>query len=1026
MDAALTTAVWDTVAGEIRMYPFQDSVRATSTAATAPTQVVLDDIYAFVADLAYGVRIFDVSDPDNPTLAGGCAMGVGTINIAVDGDIAYVMNGTSLCLVDITDVASPSLLGCSAALGPGRDVIVDGDYAYVAAVDSVHIVDVSMPATPTQVGAVYTGVATSVFLSGTVLYVADGSAGLIALDVSDRTAPVILDTYATPGNAYDVVVWGNYAYVADGTGGVLVVNVTDPSSLSLGGSYAASGDVRSVDVGGNFAVYTNGAGVGVLDISDPTAPVLDGTIAIAAVNGIDLYGEFAYAVGGTGLHILDLFDHAYPAVLGTPSVPNASRAVVDGDIVYVVDDTRALLAYDITDPSSASLLGSTLLESNNVNRAGLDIRGDLAYVASESLYVVDISDPTAPVVIGTDRIAQGGYDVEVKGDYAFIAGEYFRVDDISDPTSPTAVQAGPPVAGPWGSSVEVVGDYAWAVGAAIYIYDISDPTALSIPFSAPGGDYRSVAVRGNHAYLVSALKFQVLDVTDPIVPWTGVDVLVPGVDAALCGNYALLASSGALFMYDITNPDSSVPATSFNADLENPRAVSAAHDFATVSSHGSLRFIRTLERWVDASRLLAVSDTMDTNGPAVAFRVNTTTSNPSAFFSIVTPLDTVAATEAAWVSLNNPTSLFTWHANLQGSDEGLIPTVTQLDVDWLFEHSLIDSIVDVPGDQGGWAYLYFTRSGYDFASVTTTPITAYNIHRRADSALPASTIMSEGRFDTDTRLFEYKEEKYRINKNLSSGPPGVWSVVATVFAQQKGQYIALVPTLGDSTAIIPFTDFYISAHTTTPSIFYDSPVDSGYSFDNIAPSPPMNLTAAYNTGSGNQLAWDPSPDEDFQFFRVYRDTDPDFVPGPANEVHVTTSTGWSDPGYDGGGIYYKVTAIDYVGNESDPSSPGTVTSVPETRFPKWFALHPNAPNPFNPMTTIRYDVPAGGGEVMLRIYDVRGRLVRTLVDGMQSPGEKRTVWYGRDNQGNSVATGMYFYRMTAPGFEMTKKMVLLQ
>ena len=62
----------------------------------------------------------------------------------------------------------------------------------------------------------------------------------------------------------------------------------------------------------------------------------------------------------------------------------------------------------------------------------------------------------------------------------------------------------------------------------------------------------------------------------------------------------------------------------------------------------------------------------------------------------------------------------------------------------------------------------------------------------------------------------------------------------------------------------------------------------------------------------------------------------------------------------------------------------------------------------------------------LRIYDVAGRLVRTLVNSMQIAGEKRVTWDGRNDHGSRIATGVYFYRMTAPGFEMTKKMILLQ
>ena len=91
-----------------------------------------------------------------------------------------------------------------------------------------------------------------------------------------------------------------------------------------------------------------------------------------------------------------------------------------------------------------------------------------------------------------------------------------------------------------------------------------------------------------------------------------------------------------------------------------------------------------------------------------------------------------------------------------------------------------------------------------------------------------------------------------------------------------------------------------------------------------------------------------------------------------------------------------------------------------------FALYQNVPNPFNPTTSIRYDVPAAGGRVTLRVYDVSGRLVRTLVDGVQPPGDHTATWNGRNDHGNGVATGVYFYRMTAPGFETTRKMILLQ
>jgi hypothetical protein len=101
------------------------------------------------------------------------------------------------------------------------------------------------------------------------------------------------------------------------------------------------------------------------------------------------------------------------------------------------------------------------------------------------------------------------------------------------------------------------------------------------------------------------------------------------------------------------------------------------------------------------------------------------------------------------------------------------------------------------------------------------------------------------------------------------------------------------------------------------------------------------------------------------------------------------------------------------------------TDVPEVAG-RSLRLHQNVPNPFNPQTLIRYDIPDGGSDVTLRVYDVGGRLVRSLVEGPQTEGAKSVTWNGRDDHGARVASGVYFYRLTAPGFEQTHKMVMLE
>jgi hypothetical protein len=102
------------------------------------------------------------------------------------------------------------------------------------------------------------------------------------------------------------------------------------------------------------------------------------------------------------------------------------------------------------------------------------------------------------------------------------------------------------------------------------------------------------------------------------------------------------------------------------------------------------------------------------------------------------------------------------------------------------------------------------------------------------------------------------------------------------------------------------------------------------------------------------------------------------------------------------------------------------TGVEAGSAPERYELYQCVPNPFNPATSIRCDVPAPGGRVTIRVYDVAGRLVRTLVDGVQAPGRKETTWDGRMESGHRASSGVYYYRLTAGPFERTRKMVLIE
>jgi len=116
---------------------------------------------------------------------------------------------------------------------------------------------------------------------------------------------------------------------------------------------------------------------------------------------------------------------------------------------------------------------------------------------------------------------------------------------------------------------------------------------------------------------------------------------------------------------------------------------------------------------------------------------------------------------------------------------------------------------------------------------------------------------------------------------------------------------------------------------------------------------------------------------------------------------------------------------------ADPTAVVIPVDKGEIILPKSFSLGQNYPNPFNPNTTIRFEIGAGGGtqqamQTTLKVYNILGQLVKTLVDEPKSPGIYYQTWDSKDEQGGKVASGVYFYQLRAGKYNETKKMVLLK
>jgi len=208
------------------------------------------------------------------------------------------------------------------------------------------------------------------------------------------------------------------------------------------------------------------------------------------------------------------------------------------------------------------------------------------------------------------------------------------------------------------------------------------------------------------------------------------------------------------------------------------------------------------------------------------------------------------------------------------------------------------SIADIPNDQGRWLRLKWkSLPGND------PFVTQFAVFRRVDSGFVAIT-------------------QSFLTSEFAAFPPGNWEQVGTFAAFGDTLYQAVVPTTKDSTAQagIQWSVFFVRAVGANPLVFFDSPIDSGYSLDNLLPSPPANLQAT-GTAAIASLHWSPVSDEDFDFYYIYRDTLSGFSLSPAKRVKATSDTLASDTlSNPNKAYYYRVTSVDFSGNESSPSS----------------------------------------------------------------------------------------------------------
>lgn len=659
------------------------------------------------------------------------------------------------------------------------------------------------------------------------------------------------------------------------------------------------------------------------------------------------------ADGAAGLRSVDISDPDHPVTSDVLACASQARAVaLLQDHAFLAVGLAGMQIMDISDPEHLVDRGSFNHNGGLRFANALAISQPAVFLAESDsgVAVFDISDLEQPVFIRHLPTGTWARDVLVSGARLLVADDQLKIFDLTNPLSPTLL-----------SSTEVTGTVLRVTATAgraflacgsdgLQIYDIQDPTAPEFLGSISqwsSCQQASATASGDTVFVAAGNQgLFILDASDPsaIEVLGSQDTIEAALQATYHQNLVFLANALAgLKIFEI-QPDG------LNPLLNRAQSINLNSNSDPIS------------------RVKLTADFTDT----VTFQV---TVDGGGLWQDIPPDD-------SWLSLPASGTDLRWRLfltpNQNSPGDGPTCSHLSLTMDRLTSYAEINSISDVPADNGHQVRVAFAASRFDTPD-SEHLITEYSLYRRYQGARP---------------------------RNQEPGvpyPPGQWDFVTTIPADQESQYATVVPTLADSSSNgIPWAVFFVRTRTSQVGLFFDSPVDSGYSVNNLLPAAPVGLLVDYSPFDGNQLSWVPSLDPQFSHFNIYRATDQETPIQPATLFAVTTDHQYFDATADH--WFYQLTQVTTDGQESPPA--GQLSAIAGNGA-SGLRLGPNTPNPFNPVTRISFLVADPATPVNLTVFDAQGRKIRTLLDQVLTVGRHTEQWDGTDDAGHACASGVY-------------------
>jgi hypothetical protein len=322
-----------------------------------------------------------------------------------------------------------------------------------------------------------------------------------------------------------------------------------------------SDEAHAVSVSGTLAYIGVGSRLFVIDIANPAHPKIAGQTAALfdVVNDVAVTGGYAYVADrSAGLRILDLAHPLAPVPIGSFGLTQPDGSIEDvaiaGPTAYLAGWNVGLDLINISTPVTPTLAGHFTLSATN----SVALVGSMAYVADEwdGLRILNVANPAVPVEIGFYDMLGNAKDVAVRGSYAYVTGGYggpsLYIIDISNPAAPQQAGFYPTPEEPL--DVAVSGNYAYLAdgSAGLRVIDISNPGAPSEVAAFPMFSAEDVDVIGTTAYVADGLPaLHIIDVTNPRSPWEiGVaDWFIPPVVTGIPASGGVLTSTSDNTVY---------------------------------------------------------------------------------------------------------------------------------------------------------------------------------------------------------------------------------------------------------------------------------------------------------------------------------------------------------------------------------------------------------------------------------------------------------------------------------------------